>query len=472
VVAPHFIVSIWRTFFLGLAALGLGTFIYFVERPKIERESAPDPVLAFAPEEVRGVTLRYPGEPEIALERDENDWRLRAPIEFVADATTVERLVQQIIDTKVERRIAMSDAEDLGVYGLDEDGKQGRVIITMKDGTSQPALVVGGTTPVGYSAFARLEGQEEVLVIPLLLHTGVRKSVFDLRDKVLFDVDTPNVTSLRLERESRSLQMERRGDEWWILDENGDVRGDADQARALIAQLNTIRALEFFDDPVAGGDGTASPVLTFTAIAASGDTVGFALGRAVGEPGTGYYLRRLSDGLVVRVEDAVRVQYTKDRADLRDKRLFRCAAEAVGEIRFDRADGSGFALRRSNAGWAVTPADSGETTRAKIADRTAVGLANLAGNEIVTETGSDAEALTAFGLATPTVEVELFDRDGASCGRAAAGVVGAESDTAAYYVKRTGEPVVLSLPAYLFSRLDVRRGDLVVTPPAGDAASD
>lgn len=464
--------SFWRTFFLGLAALGLGAYIYFVEQPRIEREAAPDQIVSFDMAAVQSVSLRYPDQPEIELVKSGEAWRLREPIDFEADASTIERLLQQILDTKVERRIKTSEAEAPSVYGLDGNGTQARVVIRMQDGTSLPALIVGGTTPVGYNAFARLEGHDEILVIPLLLHTGVRKTVFDVRDKVLFDADTANATALELNNGGRVVRMERRGDAWWILADSSELLGDADQARSLVSALNGIRAIAFHDDTVAEDDGTDEPLLSFSATFGDSGTQGFSLGRKVDDGGAaGYYLRRLSDNLVVTVEDALRTRFDKDRSDLRDKRLFRCAAEAVNEARFDRSDGAGFALVKKEGGWAVQPATEGSTTRTKIAERTVVGLATLAGNEIVAETATEPSALEPFGLTHPDVEVEVVGRDGATCGRALVGVVGSDSATPAYYVKRADEDVVMSIPAYLYSRLDVRRSDVLDTPAAPPAES-
>ena len=51
-----------------------------------------------------------------------------------------------------------------------------------------------------------------------------------------------------------------------------------------------------------------------------------------------------------------------------------------------------------------------------------------------------------------------------------AGVVGAESDDATYYAKRADDGTVMSMPAYVYSRLDVLREDLIkVEAPASDA---
>lgn len=458
----------WRTWLFTLIALGLGAYIYLVEQPRIAEESNADRILDVDVTEVAGIILRYPNEPEIELVRDGERWRLSRPIEFAADGEAVDRLLQQIADTKSERRIKMADAEPLSTYGLEGDGQHARVSITMKNGAKLPDLVIGQTTPVGYSAFARVDNRAEIVVVPLLLHTGIKKSVLDLRDKQMFDVDPQHVTAMEVGVGERIVRMERRGDEWMMVAPL-ETTADADQARALISSLNAIRALEFYDQPVEGGDGIDKPATTFRAMIGDGTQVGFRLGHAIDGPPPGYYLRRDSDGQVVKVDQSVKVRFDKDRSALRDKRLFRCMEADIAEVRFEREDGAGFALKKMGTDWALSPPSQDGTVRQNVAQRTVVGLSTLSGNEVASENAQTPDQLAAFGLDSPDVEVEVFRQDGSSCGRASAAVVGSDSPSPAHYVKRTDSGLVTTLPAYLFSRLDIRRDDLV-TGQAGEAA--
>jgi len=453
-------VKFWRTWLFALIALGLGAYIYLVERPRMEDESAPDLVLDVDVPSVSELKLRYPGEPVIDLAREGGEWRIRKPIDYAADGGTVERLLQQIAETKAERRIKAADAEPLATYGLDGDGKQARVSIVLEGGQSLPDLIVGQTTPVGYNAFVRVAGRDEIVVVPLLLHTGVKKSVYDLREKELFDVDPAHVTAMEIGRVGSTVRLERRGDEWLIV-APVETGADPEQARALISALNAIRALEFYDTEVEGGDGTDAPETTFRAMLGDGAQVGFRLGSPIEGPPPGHYLRRDADGQVVKVDPSVGIQFGKDRSALRDKRLFRCSERDIAEIRFERSDGAGFQLKKTGSDWTLSPPPQTGSVRQNVAQRAAVGLAALAGNEVASENAETADQLAIFGLDSPDVEVEVFRADGSSCGRASAAVVGAESEAPAHYVKRTDNGLVTTLPAYLFSRLDMRREDFI-----------
>jgi hypothetical protein len=461
-VAPHFTVSFWRTGLLAIVAAALGAYIYWIERPRIADESAPDYLLKFDVSEIAAATLRYPDDEEIELVRNDAGWSIRRPLEFRADSTTVERLLAQVAETTTERHIKIADAEPLATYGLEGNGTQARLSLRKRDGEALPDIVVGRTTPVGYNAFARVEGRDEISLVPLLLHTGIRKSVFDFRDKQLFDVDTAHVTGMWIDIGSRQVRLERRGDSWEIT-APVRTRADPDQALSLAAALNSLQALEFYEDPVVDGDGTDAPSLAFRVqVGDEPAPVGFRLGRSVGQPGTGVYLRRDGDGLVVKVDESVHGRFGKDLSDLRDKRLFHCDADDMARVSFERADGTAFALVRASDGWTLDPPPrEGESVRTNVAQRSVAGLATLAGNEVVADGAAIAERLATFGLDVPRVEVEIEARDGRSCGRAIAGAVAGGSETTAYFVRRAEDDLLMTLPSYLFSRLDLHREDLL-----------
>ena len=173
-----------RTLLLALIAIAAGAWFYSVERPRMEAELYADELISFDVEAVAHISMDYPDGTTIVLERDEAaDWSISAPLTVDADRITVERLIKAIRDTRVERRIAVSEAEDLSVYGLEDNGSQVRIKMRLDDGEQLDDIVVGDTTPVGYQAFVRIEDAGEIVVTPLIFHTGVKKSVFDLREK-------------------------------------------------------------------------------------------------------------------------------------------------------------------------------------------------------------------------------------------------------------------------------------------------
>ncbi len=462
-VAPDVAVNIGRTLVFAVIAVALGAYIYLVEQPRMQRDAAPDLLLSFDQDAVSKISLSYPDADDLLLtRRGESDWWLSEPLDTDADDATVKRLLKAIGDTKVERRISAAEAAEASVYGLEGDGTRARVALFLADGSALPEIVVGGTTPVGYSAFARVGGSDEVAVTPLLFHTGVKKSVFDVRNKKLFSFTPSAAIAISLTSEGRTVKLSREGDLWRMTAPVED-RADRAQIDSILSALNNLQATAFFqgDKIDRSAFGLEDPTLSFSVELAESEKVGFKLGTRAEGAASGFYLERNSDGQVATIDEAMRNRFAKDADALRDKHLFECGPSEIAAMRFQRADGDSFALLLGDDdSWSVQPAGE-EPVREGIIRRTRSGLASLAATNIAADGVTSPDMLAVYGLETPVVEVELSRADGSPCGTARAGMVSGAGASAAYYAQRDGDGTVLSLPEYMFSRLDVRRNDFL-----------
>lgn len=425
----------------------------------MEADKAPDRLLDITAGETSSLTLAYPEQPTIELRRNASGWRMTAPVEATADAEAVERLLTTIVGLKLERRIGPDERQALAVYGLGEQGEQANVTLGLADGSELPTIIVGRTTPVGFSAYVRLTGSEEVAVTPLIFHTGVKKDPFDLREKRLLVFEAANVIALELDsRETGRIALERRGNRWRITEPVKD-EADTGQIEALLRALAGLKASSFLDDEKPRAAlGPGKPRFSIAVEVGGQGRARLAFGKTVPErtPPASYAVRS-PDGQVAEVESAMLVRLDKDLATLRDKHLFDCEADEVVRMSFERSDGQGFSVTRSGDGnWNLAPETAGKLRQALI-ERARNGLADMAGAEIVSETDPEL-----YGLSPPEVEVELYAGDGGSCGRAVAGKVD-EADRTRYFVKRGDGQMVMSVPEYLYSRMNRLAGDFLET---------
>ncbi|MFQ5477043.1 MAG: DUF4340 domain-containing protein [Candidatus Binatia bacterium] len=459
--------KLWRTLVLALFAAGFGSYLYYIEKPRMEAEEQATRLLVFDASEVEALRLSYPDGLAIGLERQGTNWTIIEPLRTKADSTVVDRLVTAIHDAKVERRMDSDEVAELKVYGLEGDGTQARVELRVA-GNTLPAIVVGDTTPVGFQAFVRVEGSDQVMVTPLLFHSGVKKSLFDLREKRLFAVDTRNAVGMSLEGSSGNFVLERAGDDWLISSPVSE-RADADLVRNLLASLGGIRALAFIDD----GDideeafGLTEPSLRVTVRLGDGTQAGFALGGAASDQASeGLYLQRQSDGQVATVAQDVVAKFDKNLGELRDKTILGCDPTEVRAMNFERADGQGFRLYVDDDNkWHILPAAEGRLLKESQIIRARRNLAELAAKEIVNGDGNDPAVLARYGLDEPTVQVEMFREDGTTCGSAMARAMESTEGDTRYYFKRTDSTTIMTAPEYLFSRMDLRPDDVLSARP-------
>jgi hypothetical protein len=263
----------------------------------------------------------------------------------------------------------------------------------------------------------------------------------------------------------------REGDRWRITAPVATA-ADADQARTLLRSLNEMTALAFYDGAEVDRAkfGLDAPSLEVQAEFGDKGTAGFRLGTKTPDSPPGYYFERTGDGQVAKIPEWVRNRFDQNLNALRDKRLFDCEATDVAKVRYERSDGQSFDLIKKDGRWTMDPAPERPLKDAFV-ERTVSSLATLAGKEIVTDDGATPEKLVPYGLDAPVAEVTISRADGSSCGSAMAATTGS-GDDATYYLKRGDAGTVMSVPAYLYARIEMKPEDFLETPKELPAAAE
>ena len=334
------------------AAAVLAVYIAKVEAPRMESEGQPERLLVLDAHAVESLVLRYPDGRILEVARDGSNWKMLRPVESRADNVQIQRLLTAIQDLELERRLTAQERQDLAVYGLEGDGERVRIDMHNADGSQLPAIIVGNTTPVGFSAFARLGDSEEVVVTPLLFHTGVNKTAFDLRYKKLFDsLNLRDVLSLEIDQGGQRVRIERR-DQAWVLVEPIHEGADFDKTNGLLRSLLNIEALGFYDAELVDREeaGLDEPTATLTLDMGGGRSMGFSLGSGITEGAPGNYLERAWDGQVAKVPDWVASKLAMSLDEFRDKTLLPCPTEEVAALTIRRYGTEPFTLTRARPG--------------------------------------------------------------------------------------------------------------------------
>ncbi|HYC57522.1 MAG TPA: DUF4340 domain-containing protein [Candidatus Binatia bacterium] len=428
--------SFVRTLLVALVAVGLGAWIYLYEAPRLEQESKGDHVVAFDTARASHVLLTYPDQTKIELKKEGADWKVVAPITASADNDAVDRFLDGVRDTVVERRLKKDEIESLAAYGLDKPaGTQGRLEVTLEDGTKLVPVIIGNTTPVDHFAFARLEGSDEVLVTPLLIHTTIKKTPFDFRKKKLFEVQPDQIGRISIHAKDERIELERGGEKKWNLVLPKPDAADPQAAESIAGAFDTIDALAFLEGPDVDPAklGLAEPTLTVTAHLTSGEKVGFKLGAEAPDQPAGLYLQRTGDGQIAKVPDWVPQKFGASSADLRSRAVTTCKPDDVVRMTFVQPADT-YTLTREGPGKAWTmdpPPAQGQTIKQRIVDNLLRGLVDMKGDHIAGDAADDAERAR-FGLDAPVAKVELATKS-APCGIiSAAKAAAAQPDTAAH----------------------------------------
>lgn len=162
-------VVFWAVVFTGLLLYVL------LDRPE-ERDiqvalqaDQNEKVFAVDADDIRSVRLRSAAA-EVTLTRTRGDWQVTFPPESQAPTETIESLIDALTDAVVVDRIAQPAALD--EYGLSDP--EITIALTVEDIEHPLKLALGRTTPAGVSLYARVSGQQEVVLLGTYLRFSVR----------------------------------------------------------------------------------------------------------------------------------------------------------------------------------------------------------------------------------------------------------------------------------------------------------
>ncbi|MGH7897720.1 MAG: DUF4340 domain-containing protein, partial [Candidatus Binatia bacterium] len=347
--------------------------------------------------------------------------------------------------------------------------------VALADGTTLPAIRVGATAPVGFSAYAQLEGSPGVKLVPSVFQTGMKKEVKDLRNKVVIDFQDEEVQRITVADSAATVALARDGSDWKI-EQPQKLKADPGEVRSFLSSLRGMRAQDFIDQPSSLAEyGLDSPRKRIAVVVGKDETRKEILIGAEKEKERNkeLYVKRADGDTVYAVGSWVWNGLNKTAATFRDKTVLTFDLANLASVEVARRDGNSYRVVRDGAGGpageapAATPAPASwklegvATSKGTLLNQLVGDLHGLKGYEIAAESPKD---LGAYGLASPDVTFSLADSDGKPIGRILASRVG-ESGSANHYAMAEGGNVVLRLREYLYAHLDKKKSDFLETPP-------
>lgn len=343
--------SFRNTALLAVLVAALGAYVYWVERPAIEAETAPRQLVDFDPTEVDRFELTTRDGPIEARRTDDGTgWRITRPVDTRADAQAIDTLLRTAAEAEDKREVAETGA-DLAPFGLDPPD----AALALFSGERPVGhLEIGRGTPIGFHAYARRKDDSAVRLTGGTVRAALLKSLTDLREKRLLDVRDADVTALTITRRDEPPARVERTSEGWQLTAPDEARADESTIQSLLAALQALRAVEFL--PGSAGStphGLASPSVEVIAEHGSG-TSRVLLGDEV---------KRADKTLVAAAIDGrdevylvgthVPASLGRSASDLRDKHLVPFAAEDVERIEVRLAGEPPFELQRDGRDWTI-----------------------------------------------------------------------------------------------------------------------
>ena len=251
---------------LAVLVAALAAFIWFIERdlPGSDRRAElAKRVLAVEPDEVTAVVIERGGE-RVRLERvdgrppaggssageDEMEaaggglaaasrWAVVEPVAAPADATEVDALVSALVELEKERTL---DEADDAALGLDLP----RARVVLESASDEHTLLVGGEIPT--SSTMIVAAGDGRFVVSDALWRDLGRAPGDWRSREVFDLERDQIERVRLESDTVSLLLARRGESFWIESPEVD-RAHEDRVSTLLGDLVALEIDTFVDEP-------------------------------------------------------------------------------------------------------------------------------------------------------------------------------------------------------------------------------
>ena len=198
-----------------IAVLILVAFYLYDTRTQEKKEKAKEEakqLFQINADHLDTITLKK-GDATIVLKRrgvtDRQEWEIMAPIQAKTENFTVRRLIDTLIDLKYVRLIS-EKAEDMTQFGLD------RPIFTLSYQTKEQvgSLTFGHRSPIEDGFYAVKREDKKVYIISTNDKETLDKTLFDLRDKRLFSLETGKVNRIVIDRGARKWVLFKKEGRW------------------------------------------------------------------------------------------------------------------------------------------------------------------------------------------------------------------------------------------------------------------
>ena len=210
------------TLILLVVAVGLGAYIYFVERHRAPapEEEPNEQLFDFEAEVVSELQVTSGDGTVTELTRDGDSWQVVSPVQTTADDTTASSIASSLASLEVRRVIAGGEEDpdgpvDLEPFGLDNPSLD---VGFAAAGAETRHLLIGDQTPTGSDRYAKLSDSNRVFLIASYLNFTFDKTTFDLRDKTILDFERDDVDVLSITMENRVIRLTKDGDDWRLAE--------------------------------------------------------------------------------------------------------------------------------------------------------------------------------------------------------------------------------------------------------------
>lgn len=184
-------------------------------------------------------------EHSITLEKKEDQWELTEPTKTKADNWEVDSLAMALQETKAEGFIDRPQRPDAW-YGFDRP--QLEISLWLEGEEASPKVVIGTQEEGKTTHYARSSQTPTIYLVKEEDIDKLKKTPFDLRDKVLISYSPTDLDSLTLNLpDEEPIVISKSGDRW-VIKKPRKYRSKQSEAEDLVWQLNSVKMERIADE--------------------------------------------------------------------------------------------------------------------------------------------------------------------------------------------------------------------------------
>ncbi|MGB7623456.1 MAG: DUF4340 domain-containing protein [Terriglobia bacterium] len=237
----------WRNLWIWAVVLaGLGGFVYFYEfRGEAKREQArqkAEKVFDVQEEAITSITLQR-GSEKLLIDRQNGLWMIDSPVSTPADQSAVNDIVRTVSSATTTHSLA--SAQNLAEYGLQPPKIHAE--FKTRPGASL-SMDLGEKDFSENNVYAKVSSRIEVVLLPTYLFSSMDKSLMQLRDRKVMELNPEKVTQVEFVSKGDHLKAQKLGTEW-KLTQPVSTQGDPAGIAAYLNDVSNSEASEFVDKP-------------------------------------------------------------------------------------------------------------------------------------------------------------------------------------------------------------------------------
>jgi hypothetical protein len=240
-------------------------------------------LLTFDSDKLTRVELEGKGQPVEFGKNAGNEWQIVKPRPLRADNSTVEELVRQLKDARMELGTGDEIAKAASAYASGTRVGVARVT----DASGSQTIEVRRDKDKNY--YAKSSVVDGAFKVASTFGEAVDKGLGDFRNKKLFDFGWNDPTKVEVKRDGQTTVYQKSGEKWT----SGSKQMDPATVQALIDKLRDLSASEF----VEAGAGT--PVMEVTVTSSDGKRVETV---TITKQGNNYFARRANEPSVYQLD--------------------------------------------------------------------------------------------------------------------------------------------------------------------------